>query len=888
MSWFEGLATRARLLVKGGAEERRAEEEIRFHLEMETERLMRDEGLSEGDARRRALVAFGGVDRTKEELRDGRGLAWLSGLRLDLKLGARTLAKYPVLTLASVLALTVALALAASWFQFMTNLVTPDLPLPGSERIVQVVTRDVSVAANRSSSLYDFERWRDEVSTIDGLSAAAPAEYAVTAEDGRLSVLEGARVSPDFFGVAGVGPAMGRPLAASDFDAAAPLAVVLGHSAWRRLLDGDPSAVGETVRLGSQYATVVGVMPEGFGFPVNQEVWAPLRESAVDYDPREGPPLLVVGRLAAGATVDQARAELEAVGRRVAAEQPTTHEHLRPTVNRFGRGSNMAGPARLLNLPFLFFLIVVSANVATLFFARTVTRQGEIAMRSALGASRRRIVAQLIAEALVLTVLAAVVALGLAAWGLGWGMELFWEVQQSRPPFWFDFGLSLGTTLYVLGLAVVAAVIIGGIPAIRSTGRRLRNRITQGSGAGSAAMRFGAASTAVIVAQVALCVAFIPIALESGRDMLPEADDLSFPAESFLYGTLVQQTSDGPTRTAESTGQESAGAPESAASAAPEVAWYDEVARRLAAESGVVAATFANRLPGFNHPVEEIQLEGDTTRVLAARRAAISPNFFDVMEARIVAGRSFRESDLTADQPVTIVDEEWAVEAFDGRSPIGRRIRYPVADGQEPRWYEIVGVVAGAQRALGPGEDVGLFQPLRPRRDGALHFYLRTDGRPAALVPQVNDMVAAVDPDFGIAELRPLEEVWGPVERSQRFFIFALAAVAALILLFALIGIYALTSFTVSRRAREIGIRAALGADPRRIVLTIFSRTLGQIAIGIVIGATLVSLTVMNSPEGIRTVIGVALAMTVVGLVGCVLPVRRALRVQPVEALRAD
>ncbi len=883
MSW-PALKARLRLLFAPDAAESRMEEEIGFHIEMEADRLVREEGLDPREARRRALVSFGGVEKTKEELRESRGLAWLSGFRLDLKLGARTLVKHPVLTTASVLALSIAVAMAASWFEFMTDIVRPRLGLEDSDRIVQVRTRDVERATNITSSLQEFEAWRDGVGSFQVVAAVSPADYSMTTESGRFAPVEGMRVSDGFFEVPRVSPLHGRTLTAADIEAGATPTVVLGYSVWQRLFDGDPAAIGQTVRLGPDHATVVGVMPEGFAFPINEEVWTPLRENAVDYEPLGGPPVMVVGRLANGATLEELRTELSVVGERTAAQFPEAKRHLRPDANRFARGSNMNGPATLMNAPFLLFLIVVSANVATLFFARTVTREGEIAMRSALGASRRRILLQLVAEALVLTSLATVVGLAAAHWGLGWGMDLFWEVQQSRPPFWFDPGLSASSALYAAGLAVLGALIIGGIPGLRATRKDLRNRLPQ-TGAGGAGVRFGFMATGVIVVQVALCVAFIPISITRGHELLEEQRSSDFPAASYLSGQVK------PTMvTARRSTAEDAGSDAERTEDLRRAERLDELQRRLAAEPGIVAATRVTRLPGFNHPMEAVQIESDTAATVWARQIGADPNFFETMEVRITDGRGLREIDATAEAlPVAVVDGEWAAEVFGGRNPVGQRIRYPNRpDDEGLRWYEIVGVMAGMQRATGPGSPVAVVHPLMPRQRVGAQVYLRTAGPPEAVVPRLMELVSTVDPDLTMTGLEPLDEIWAPVERSAVFFAVALNVVAAIIVLFALIGIYALMSFTVAQRGREIGIRSALGADPRRIIVSIFSRAMAQIGLGIVVGGILVSALIFRNPEEIRMVAGVALAMAAVGLLACVLPARRALRIQPTEALRAE
>jgi putative ABC transport system permease protein len=875
MRLLDAIRARLGLVLRPGAAETRMEEEIRFHVEMEAERLEREEGLDAVEARRRALVAFGGLEKTKEELRAGRGLAWLSGLRLDLKLGARQLVKYPVLSVASVLALTVAVALAGSWFEFTADMTRPRIPLPDADRLVAVRNLDLTSTdrdyPSEPRALHDFETWRAEVGSLEHLTAVSPATYSVSTAEGALLTLSGARVTPSLFRLTGVRPLLGRPLVDADDRAGADLVAVIGHDAWHRLFRGDPSAIGQTVHLGAEPATVVGVMPVGYGFPLNHEIWTPLRETALSYARREGPAIRVYGRLAPGVSLREARAELEVVGRRAAAEYPATHGQLQPEIRRYARGGDEGAIAALLNIPFLLFLVVVSANVATLLFARATARESELALRSALGASRRRIVVHLIGESLVLTGLAAVLGLAVAAWGIRWGMGLFWEIQQMRPPFWFDPALSASTVAYVAGLAVVGAIIIGGGPALRATRSLPWQRIGQ-PGAGRTGMRFGSVTTGAVVLQVALCVAFLPVAVNSGRTLLADTRPTDFPAGSFLSGRVAY----------------SADAPDAADSAGPAASTLDEVGRRLAAEPGVVAVTRVNRLPGFNHPVEAIAIPGDSAAVIRARTLAVDPDFFAVVGARVVAGRSFQPEDATSALDVAVVDRDWAGRHFDGRSAVGERLEVVARDGTTRRAYEIVGLVEGMGRVIGPGTAVSVYRPFRPEEHQGMHLYLRTADDPETLAARVQEIVIAVDPALGVADVMPLDDVWRPVERSNVFFTLALAMVAGVILLFALIGIYALMSFTVARRTREIGIRAALGADPRRILLTIFSRAMAQIGLGVVIGATLISLTLARSPDGLLLVAAVAAAMLAVGLMGCVVPALRALRIEPTAALRAE
>lgn len=879
MSWHYAARTRLRLLFSGHHVESRMDEEMSFHVQMEADRLVREHGLNPDEARRQAQLSFGGADKYKEEMRDGRGLAWLSGLRLDVKLGIRMLIKYPGLTFAGVLAIAVAVGLAASWHEFTGDMFSPKLPLDEDDRIVVLRNWDTEAGGQEQRSLHDFETWRAEAESLQDLMAGTPSDYAVSTQDRRIATLSGIRMTASGFRLARVAPLLGRPLTDADEAPDAPAVVVLSHSAWQTLFDGDPSAVGSTVRVGADVATVVGVMPEGFGFPVNEELWTPLRERAITYERREGPPIMMMARLSPGYTLEQAQTELNTIGQRTAAAHPQTHEHLQPRVLTMGDAltGDMGAFVAMVNVPFILFLVVVCANVATLVFARTATREGELAVRSALGASRRRLVLQLFAEALLLTSAGAALGLTAAHYGLHWGMDLFWEVQQSRPPFWSQPGLSASTVVYAALLAVFAAAIIGGLPALKATGRRLRNRLAQ-PGTGGSGMRFGAISTGVIIVQVALCVGFMPIAIMNGRAMLPEeSGETAFPADEFLSARLVRQTT------------EAASEAEREAARTRNTATVAELQRRVEAEPGVIAVTFASRMPGFNHPVEPIQLERDSVHLGQIRLAGVDHRFFDVMGARITNGRGFRVEELAADAPIVVVDEGWAQENLPGVSPVGQRIRFTGRAADEANeWHEIVGTVAGLEQALGPSSSVAVYAPLQPGAQASTQFYVRTTERPEVLVPQIHDMMAAVDPELGLLDVMPLDEAWSPVYRSNVFFVMALVTVAGIILSFALIGIYALMSFTVSQRAREIGIRAALGANPRRIVISIFSRAFLQISLGVAAGGILVGATIMNTPSEVSLVGGVAALMMVFGMIGCIIPAMRALRIQPTDALKAE
>lgn len=820
---------------------------------------------------------------------------------LDFKLGFRMMVKHPGLTLVGGLALTVAIGLSAAWFEFTRDMLDPALPLADGERIVVIENRDLANAAAEPRALHDFETWRDELRSVEELGAAAVLEYTLTTEDGRLASVEGAQITASGLQLARVSPLLGRSLLEEDERAGAPPVVVIGHDLWQRMFQGDAGVVGRTVQLGTSTSTVIGVMPRGFGFPLNQEVWVPFRARAVEHQRREGPAILVFGRLAPGFTLAEAQAELTALGQRTAAAFPETHRQLRPRVegyvDSFIGGGLLALSA--FNVPFVLLLVVICANVATLFFARTAARQGELVMRSALGASRGRLVLQLFVEALVLTSIAAAAGLTAASWGTRRAMSLFWEIQESRPPFWFDQSLSPSTVLYVVALAAFSAALVGAIPAFRATGRNLRPGISQ-MGAGGSRLRFGAVSTGVIAVQVALCILLLPIAVARGQDAIGDrVESLHFPADEYLSGRLIRHL-DGPLNAMPEAERERF--------LARTAELQDEAARRLGGEPGVSAVAFASRLPGMNHPYERVRVgdevaSADTAIEVPARALAVDLAFFEVMEAPIVAGRGFRPADLESGVGVAIVDQGFVRAHMDGRNPVGQRLRFPRRPGEEgERRYEIVGVVrdldmnaygpGGYQDLvqLGPAGYVGVYHPLQPGSSATVQMFIRTSGPNAdALVPRIHSAVTSLDPSLSVDDLMPLDEVWRPAHRGERLITWLLAAITALVVGLSAAGIYALMSFTVSQRTREIGIRAALGADPRRIILTIFTRALAQVGLGVLAGGLVWGLAV--GVETVQTALLVgstAALMIAVGLLACVPPATRALRIEPTEALRTE
>jgi predicted permease len=805
--------------------------------------------------------------------------------RLDFKVGFRMLARYPGLTLVGTVAIAVAIALGTLYFEAVNKWQNPRLPVRDADRVVSIRMWDAAAMQPEGRSLHDFSIWRQQVRTIEHLGAAVTFVRNLATEDGLVQPVRGAEISASAFRLMGVTPLMGRALTEQDERPGEPPVVLLSHTLWQTRFEGDSNVVGRTVKLGTAVATIVGVMPKGFGFPVAERIWAPLRGDAAALVPRTGPAVSVFGRLAPGASIDEARAELAVVGARLSASNPETHKHLRPRVTTYAKPLN-EGPQMLMirsilyivNGIFLMLLGIVSANVATLVFARTATRGWEITVRTALGASRGRIISQLFIEALVLASLAAVVGLTVAKLALGWGLNLL--VGSEAVPFWVDDSLSWRTVLYTALLTLIGAAIVGILPALRVTKVNVHDAL-RSEGAARSGLRFGGFWTMVIVVQVAITVAFIPLAaggvFESNR-FRQRAEGIG--ADRYLIAGAGMDREDY--------------AMDSATFAARARASFGELERRLAAEPGVERVAFADRLP-----VEDqfkYLIEVDTTTGIPAdglRRSTlvhVSPGFFDTFGTSIVTGRNFTPLDFETGR-VLIVNESFARYVFGGRNAIGQRVRIVTGEVESvggEHWYEIVGMVKDFGWQLPePQEQSAMYRPSLPvvGRAGQLAVRVRD---PETFAARLRPLAADVDPMIRLTDVRPLAQAGGGEAQIN----WALTGVAWLIsfivLLLSATGIHSLMSFTVARRTREIGIRAALGASQRRIVTSIFSRAFLQIGAGVLAGSGLAALLGIESMRDVLLLLGADAIMLVVGLTACAVPLHRALRIDPTEALRAE
>ena len=885
---------------------------------------LRRKGHAPGNASRLARAAAGGRVQALEALRDQRGLPWLGSSWLDVRLGLRLLARHWGLTLAGGLAMTLAIGIAAIVFAAFDMVLWSPLPLDEGDRVVAIQVWDREAGRRRDTTWQDLERWRTSLQSVGDVGAFQSIERnVITAgpagggESGAVELAAVAEISAAGFRVARVPPLIGRPIVDADAAPGAAPVVVIGHDVWQRRFAGARDVIGRELRLGTDVHTVVGVMPEGFQFPLNFRYWIPLHPaspklagsgSAGGMLRNTGPEGVVFGRLAPGATLARAHAEVSALGILALANSekaarpnpeatgPRVVPYTFAFTGDFDRGE-LGLAWSLSSLVLVLLLLPPCANIAILNYARTVTRQQEFAARHALGGSRARIVWQLFIEALVLTAAAAGVALVI--------LRVVSIVVEGRlqnipggPPFWMTFTVSYRTLLFVAVLAFAGAAVSGLVPALQATGRLAR--LGAGALAGRTSVRLGATWTTLVIAQVAFSVGVLPLAAELAWGTVRTGIvGPGFAAEEFATARVTLEERQLKPDTDE-------------ARAVLFGNRQRDLTRRLLAEPGILGVAAALRPPG-EEPWVFVDIEGRDapTEVLngrlpgfLARFNQVDIAFFDLYQVPGVAGRRFNDGDVAAEGDVTasgavVVNRNFAETIAPGGNALGRRFRYvratdgeslngPVAD----RWYEVVGVVGN----LPVTTDARVaYHASAPGRIHPAHLQIHLRGDSSGLAERLRDVVASVDPTLHVDEVRTLAEIYREHRFGDNLGAITIGAVTSSILLLSAAGLYALMTFTVAQRRREIGIRSALGAQPARLVAGVFRRAFWQIGAGSAAGMLAAYLTGRYVPieqigglpiPGILP--GAAAFMLLVGVVAAWGPARRGLRIDPTEALRSE
>ncbi len=663
--------------------------------------------------------------------------------RLDFLLAWRMMLRYPGLSIVAVFGMTVGIALASGAFAIVTALTDATLPLPEGDRIVSLVSVDVVTGHHESRMLHDVAAWSG-MTSVEDVSLTRTVQRNLILDGRPPDEVTVAEISASAFRVTRVPALRGRHLLPEDERPGAPDAIVIGHDEWVKRFDADPNIVGRTLRLGSTTYTIVGVMPEGYSFPLFHGYWIPWRLDANAYAPRTGPSVNVFGRLANGSTLEQAHAEIAALR----ASTPSTPSTLAPgTLGTSGTlgtlisrvvpythaFTDMDDPQNALALYFMelaviLLLVVVCVNVAILVYARTATRLGEIAVRGALGASRRRIVAQLFVEAMMLSGVSAVAGIFLAAVALRQLNGSMLIVAGRVLPFWMSLGLSTDDVIYVTTLAVISASIIGVVPALKATSARVHMRLQTLSPGSGSRMVMGRVWATLIVAQVALTVMVLPASMFHAWTALRfRTGDPGFAAAEFLTTQMVLDrataapTSDGDREFTQRF-----------------ATLHRELDRRLREAATVSEVTFSMAGIGEDRAVV-LEIEGQPVPIdpvdygIAAGTKRghlvwfnrIATNFFDAFDVPIIMGRGLRPSDTGVEASAVLVNRTMVETIFGGASPLSARVRYVGRSSEArerdvvlDRWYEIVGVVPDfpTTRSLDPRPVSRLYHAADVRR----------------------------------------------------------------------------------------------------------------------------------------------------------------------------
>ena len=826
--------------------------------------------------------------------RGARGLRAFDSLRfsvLDLKLGGRMLVKHPALTVIATIAVGFAVAVGTVGFEIARQALWPTIPLPDGDAIVALQNWNAAESVRIDASRRDYELWRDGLSTITDLSAVEVEERSIAVGAGPGQPETVANVTASTFALTRVPALMGRTLLEADERGGAEEVVVVGYDFWKNKLDGAADAVGRVIRISGTPVTIVGVMPRGYGFPQRNGVWRPLHLERI---PEASPSLrYVFGRLAPGRTRDEATAEVAVIGARAATTFPETNKNVRLQVLSLPDAvSDLPEAAALVLASINVFLVLLAAllcgNVGMLLFARAVSRERELLVRAALGATRGRLIMQLFAEALVLCAVGAVVGLMVARFVLARAWMEF-EVQTGPLPFWIDTSISPTTILYAVGLTLFAATIAGVVPALKVTSGDVGGRLRAAS-SGGGGLQFGGVWTVVIVAQIALTTV-LPVPLIGVGAGVARNTPAGFPAEAFLTATLEIDRFDGVAASGDTV---------PAVRAARLEARYRALADRLRQEPGVLDVTYADQMPLMRTRWRGIKMDPGPVAESSERcvgdcagYVSVDPRFFEVVGAPVIRGRALTTADAEHRTRAVLVNEFFVDQVMGGRNPIGRRLRF--SSTREPTaesWYDIVGVVPD----LGVSDnrsDFGrarIYQATLPRETGPLRVAIHVRGDPQGFAVRLHELAQATDPALRVIDPKPMPRL---AESGGAFWLAILIGFTGVTLMLSLTGVYAVTAFSVARRTREIGVRVALGARPRHVLTAVFKRPLVQVALGIGVGSILGfgiandALSEVHLDDFVNTAV-FALSTILCCALACIVPTRRALRIQPTEALRDE
>jgi predicted permease len=829
----------------------------------------------------------------------------------DLRIGLRVLAKERSFCALAVFVLALGIAAVTIQFGVVNGIMLRGFDTPSADRLMTInfidPTSATAFGVNGRMLSMDFEEVRTDQKSFEMVAAYLSGSTVNATVNGAPQRYTGAYVTEDFFRILGVQPAIGRDFAAADNMPGAPKVALLGHGIWQRDFGGDPHIVGRAVRINGAPATIVGVMPQGFTFPVNEELWIPLY-SEFPVRPRNDRAAnapAVLGLIRKHVSIEQAHAEIDGFAARFAKTYPDTNKTfnaglVEPLISTF-----TPRPLRQTMLTMLAFcvgvLLIACVNVMNMQFARATLRARELAVRSSLGATRMRIVRQMVTESVLLAAIGAALGIALSYAGTDW-LTATVRNMENPPPGWMRFDIDLRVLLITLGATAFAAVASGLLPAWMAS-RESAAVILREGGRGTTSRRIGFVTRGLVVVQIVVtCVLLIGSLLQLRSLTAQQAINYGYDTASVLSARMGLMDAEYPS-------------PES------RKVFYDRLLRHLRGVPEFEHVALSNRLRMVFSGNGPIEIEG---KVYKDRRdrpntnfEQVSPGFFEALGQKIVEGRTFTDADLESMRPIAIVNSAFATKHFGNESAVGRRFRTG-DDTNQPfgPWRTIVGVVTTV-RMIGPFNNPNVDEsgfyvpfysaPFGPATDapianqfGTVIVKPRAGQRADTLANTLRTEVRKVDPNLPLYFVATPKQNLDSTIAPNRIIatMFSLFGLVALILASA--GIYGVTSFSVNRRTQEFGVRMALGADYRRVLKMVLAQGARQLALGLGLGLGLSFALATMAREAIGTTLfnvsardpltygAVFLLIATVSLAAMLVPGRRAMRVDPIIALRAE
>jgi predicted permease len=882
MSWFMRLFSRRRryddLTVS-----------INEHLAERAEELM-DDGMPRGEAEQTARREFGNLTLIKERSREVWQWPTAESLLSDVRFALRQLIKSPGFTLTAVVTLALGIAVNATMFSMVSAFLLPQLPGRDLQSMVVVssVNPDASFQADTTPvSPPNYFAWRNDTRLFSAVTAANEYLTGSLSEPGQQpEAITYVAVAANYFSVFGVSPQLGRAFVAGEDEPGHDHVLILSHGLWERRFNSDPSIVGRSVRLNREDYVVAGVMPAEFrllGFP--SQLWTPLTLSAADLAPseRKNRYLYMFARLAPGLTLEQSRAQIDIDVRRVQQDFPGTESRWGASVrtmpdfliHNFNIGSALAVIMTVVG----FVLLIACANVAGLLLTRAVGRQKELAVRVSLGASRVRVVRQLLTEGLVIALLGGGLGLFLTYIGIDLiraGLR-FNEAISAVP-----IRLDTRVLVFVAQVSLVTAVVTSVAPALKASHTAINTDLKGESRGGTSGRAHNRLRVTLVGAEIAIALfLLIGSCLLIRGVYLLDHQELGFNHSHLLTAAVVLDKA----RYADSSRQ-------------------NQFARSLVTQmqqlTGVKFAALASDLPASGAASVSIHIQGQQesrpNQQHTAADVVVTPDYFQVIGVSLVSGRAFSDHDDATAPRVVIVNREFVHRYFQDNDPIGKQIQLDIS-GTRPVWSEIVGVVGNVKSdTIVPGAKPQLYEPYVQRPVASFSLMLRSAMDPASLTPALRHMVAQLDPELPLLRVMSMESVIEASRNGNPLFTRMLATFAILALALSALGIYGLIAYSVGQRTHEIGIRLALGAKPSDISRMILRQGFQVAAIGSAIGFTMA----LPLPKVFDAIFGlvrfaapvvypiVLAGMLMVVFCATLGPARRATRVDATQALRNE